>query len=51
MPLHETARHQRRRDEITFLIMLYSNPCPLLWQLESQATCFVCDAGSDLIDG
>ncbi|MFT6670172.1 MAG: hypothetical protein ACJAVZ_001636 [Afipia broomeae] len=33
MPLHETARHQRRRDEITFLIMLYSNPSGLRWQL------------------
>jgi len=25
MPLHETSRHQRRRDESTFLIIGYSN--------------------------
>lgn len=32
MPLQETARHQRRRDEITFLIMRHSNPSGLRWQ-------------------
>jgi len=34
VPLHETDRHQRRRDEIAFLIMPDSNASEPEWQLE-----------------